>query len=91
MSSAAVERPEEGHLSLRSHPRLQKVPDLAQDRRGHQQRALRMPQEAQARLMGVILNVARSQQDAGIAQQHLSGRAPRRGSRLSSSLPPSFP
>jgi len=56
------------------------VPDLAQDRRGHQQRAFRMPQEAQACLVGVILNVARSQQDASIAQQHLSGRVQRRGS-----------
>jgi hypothetical protein len=28
-------RPEEGHLSLRSRPRLEEVPDLAQDRRGH--------------------------------------------------------
>jgi len=35
-------RPEEGHLSLRSRPRLEEVPDLAQDRRGHQQRAFRM-------------------------------------------------
>lgn len=26
-------RPEEGHLSLRSRPRLEEVPDLAQDRR----------------------------------------------------------
>ena len=33
-----------------------------------------MPQEAQACLAGVILDVARSQQDAGIARQHLSGR-----------------
>jgi hypothetical protein len=38
-----------------------------------------MPQEAQACLAGAILDVARSQQDAGIAQQHLSGRVPRRG------------
>jgi hypothetical protein len=68
------------NLSLRSHPRLQKVPDLAQDRRGHQQRPFRIPQEAKACLVGVILNVARSQQDASIAQQHLSGRVPRRGS-----------
>jgi len=43
LEPVTVERPEEGHLSLRSHPRLQKVPDLAQDRRGHQQRAFRMP------------------------------------------------
>ena len=41
-------RPEEGHLSLRSRPRLEEVPDLAQDRRGNQQRAFRMPQEAEA-------------------------------------------
>ncbi len=40
-------RPQEGHLSLRSRPRLEKVPDLAQDRRRHQQRAFRMPQEAE--------------------------------------------
>jgi len=58
-SPAALEpltagRPEEGHLSLRSHPRLEEVPDLAQDRRGHQQRAFRIPQEAQACLVGVI-------------------------------------
>jgi hypothetical protein len=33
-----------------------------------------MPQEAQACLMGVILDVTRNQQGAGIAQQHLSGR-----------------
>ena len=80
LEPVTVKRPEEGHLSLRSHPRLQKVLDLAQDRRGHQQRAFRMPQEAQACLMGVILDVARSQQHASIAQQHLSGRVPRRGS-----------
>ena len=48
LEPVTVERPEEGHLRLRSCPRLQKVPDLAQDRRGHQQRAVRMPQEAQA-------------------------------------------
>jgi hypothetical protein len=51
-------RPEEGHLSLRSRPRLEEVPDLARDRRGHQQRAFRMPQEAQACLAGVIPDVA---------------------------------
>lgn len=34
--------------------------DLAQDRRGHQQWAFRMPQEAEACLADVILNVARS-------------------------------
>jgi hypothetical protein len=28
-------RPEEGHLSLRSRPRLEELPDLPQDRRGH--------------------------------------------------------
>jgi hypothetical protein len=32
-------------------------PDLAQDRRGHQQRAFRMPQEAEACLAGVTLDV----------------------------------
>ena len=36
LEAVTVERPEEGHLSLRSHPRLEEVPDLAQDRRGHQ-------------------------------------------------------
>jgi hypothetical protein len=33
-----------------------------------------MPQEAEACLAGVILGLSRCQQDAGITQQHLSGR-----------------
>lgn len=39
-------------------PRLEEIPDLAQDRRGRQQRAFRMPQEAEACLAGVIRSVA---------------------------------
>ena len=45
LEPVTLERPQEGHLSPRSCPRLEEVPDLAQDRRGHQQRAFRMPQE----------------------------------------------
>ncbi len=59
------------------------VPDLAQDRRGHQQQAFGMPQEAEACLAGVIVDVARSHQDARYrtaAPQRLSGRVPGRGS-----------
>jgi hypothetical protein len=55
-------------------PATEEVSDLAQNRRGHQQRAVGIPQQAEARLADVILNVVRSQQDAGTAQQHLSGR-----------------
>jgi len=35
LEPVTIERPEEGHLSLRSRPRLEEVPDLAKDRRGH--------------------------------------------------------
>jgi hypothetical protein len=42
-----------GHLILQSRPRL----EIARDRRGHQQRAFRLPQEAEACLVGVILTL----------------------------------
>jgi hypothetical protein len=80
-------RPEEGHLSLGSRPRLEEVPDLAQDRRGHQQRAFGMPQEAEACRAGVILDVASSQQPAGRRYRTAAPQRPGSEARISSARP----
>lgn len=77
VEAVATERLEEGGLRLRSYPRLKEIPDLAQYRGWHQQRSLGVAQQLYARPVRLIFDVARSQEDSGIAQQHVSCRVRR--------------
>jgi hypothetical protein len=45
MKAIAAERPEEGHLRMRSHPRLQELSDFPHHGCWNQERAVRLSQE----------------------------------------------